>query len=209
MIQPSGVELVLDCAMIVVDPCGSAEVGVTPVDGTAVVVATVGSVVGSVVGLVVSGSVVEGSVVEGTSGVVVAGGLTAPVPEEADVAGRVTAGAVADGEVSDRRVTFPPPPQAPRVPARTISPAANQRRPRRPKPAPLSKGEAAPVSAITWSSSSNDLMGWFASPVSNHCLARLAPPDTGETTAQGLDSGETDRRARMHGGDALADRPRV
>lgn len=179
MIQPSGVELVFDCAMIVV------------VGGTSVVVATVGSVVDSVVGLVVSGSVVEGSVVEGTSvvGVVVAGGLTASEAGGVDVEGRVTAGAVTDGDVSGRLVGFPPLPHAATVPARAMSPTANHRRPRRPPPV-WSKGEV-PVLAITRLSSLNGPLRLFASPVSNHCPARLAPPDTGETITTGSDCSET------------------
>jgi hypothetical protein len=152
MIQPSGVELVFDCAMIVADLCGSTEVGVITVGGTSVVVATVGCVVGSVVGLVVSGSVVEGAVVVGTSVVAVVGGL--PAPEAGGdrlgvvVEGTVAAGAVTVGEVSGRRVAFPPPPQAATVPARTTNPTANHRRTRRSMPTRPSKREAS-VSVIT------------------------------------------------------------
>ena len=100
IIQPSGVELVFDCATIVVD------------GGTSVVVATVGSVVDSVVGLVVSGSVVEGSVVEGTSVVtvgsrVVTASYRAPRQGEWTSKDESPREPVTDGDVSGRRVGTP------------------------------------------------------------------------------------------------------
>ena len=157
MIQPTGVELVSDCATTVVDLCASTEVGVTVVGGTEVVVATVGCVTGSVVGLVVVGSVVEGAVVLGTS-VVTVGDV---VSVEVVVEGTVAEGEVTDGEVSGRRLAFPPPPQAATVAARTMSATANHRRPRRPAPM-RPRSRVVQVSTITGRS--------FASPASNHSL---------------------------------------
>jgi hypothetical protein len=142
MIQPTGVEVVLDWAMIVVDLWVLAVVGVTSVGGTPVVVGAA-----SVVGVVVVGSevgvvvVVEGTVLLGTSVVSVGDvvvGLTAPVtggdPLDA-VVGVETEGGVTDGEVTVGLVALPlPPPQAARSPARTRSPAPNETRTCRPVP---------------------------------------------------------------------------
>jgi hypothetical protein len=165
MIQPTGVELVFDCATIVVDLCASTEVGVTVVGGTSVVVATVGSVAGSVLVVVVGGSVVEGAVVVGTSVVTVGDVVAVGVV----IDGTVADDEVTDGEVSGRRLAFPPPPQAATVPARTMSPTANHRRPRRPTPiGPLAR--VVQVSAITGRSSLNGLPSSFASGTSNPCL---------------------------------------
>jgi hypothetical protein len=82
IIQPTGVELVVDWVTIVVDLWVVTVVGVTTVVGASVVV--VGSsvldvvVTGSVVGVVVGASVVGTSVV--SVGAVVVAGRTAPEP---------------------------------------------------------------------------------------------------------------------------------
>lgn len=170
MIQPTGVEL-SDSATIVVDLCASTVVGVTAVVGASVVVGTVGSVTGSVVDVVVSGSVVEGAVVEGTSVVTVVVALGVVVE------GTVAEGGVTDGEVSGRRLAFPPPPQAATVPATTMSPTANHRRPRRPIPLRLS-ARVVPMSVITWLSSLSG-PARFASPGSNLRLLQFRSTRSG------------------------------
>lgn len=77
-----------------------------------------------VVGVVVDGIVVGGAPVVATLGrvvsigAVVAGGLAAPDPGGDPLA------VVVDGEVTDDRVAFPPPPQAAMNPQTAMSPAA-------------------------------------------------------------------------------------
>ena len=173
MIQPTGVELVSDCATIVV--------GVTAVVGASVVVATVGSVVevvvaGSVVEVVVAGSVVEGAVVEGTSVV------TVVVVLGVVVEGTVAEGGVTDGEVSGR-FAFPAPPQAATVPARTMSPTANHRRPRRATPLRPS-ARVVPMSVITWLSLVSPAVR--INRTQPPSTPGLAPPAPGKTVPRGL-----------------------
>ena len=180
MIQPSGVELVSDCATIVVDLCTSTEVGVTVVVGASVVVATVGSVAGSVVEVVVAGSVVEGAVVEDPSVVTVVVVVLGVVVE-----GTVAEGEVTDGEVSGRLPAFPPPPQAATVPARTMSPTANHRRLSRLIPLRLS-ARVVPRSVMTWLSSlSGPSHGSHHQDPTSVCSS-FAPPDPGGTDPRGL-----------------------
>ena len=142
IIQPTGVEVVVDWAMIVVDLWAVTVVGVTSVVGISVVVvgtSVVGVVVvvgGSVVGVVVGGSVVEVVVVEDSSafsdGTVVAGVRTDPEPG-VEPAGAVV-GVETDGAVTVGLVALPPPvplPHAAKRPARaTIAVPAKTRSPR-------------------------------------------------------------------------------
>lgn len=140
MIQPTGVELVVDWAVIVVDLWVLTVVGVTVVGETSVVgAASVVVVGGSVDDVVVGAPVVEGTVVLGVSvvsvllvGDVVVDGRAAPVAGVDPLDSVV--GVDADGEVAVGLVALPPPllPQAEKSAASATSATPIPTRTRRP-----------------------------------------------------------------------------
>jgi hypothetical protein len=114
IIQPTGVELVVDSAVMVVDRWTFTVVGVTSVVGASVVVGVSTEdvvVAGSVVGVVVGGSVV-GDAVVGTSALSVGAVVVTVAPPRA-VVGADTEGALTDGKETVGFVALPPPPPLP------------------------------------------------------------------------------------------------